>query len=290
MAHAEARRGILYAVLAAASFGATAPGVEYFGRGAGPFATATLLYAGSLVLALYPERAGEPVRSSDAPRVLFVGLLGAALAPAALAWGLQHARATSGALMLNLEAVFTVVLARALYRERIGSRLVTALALILVGGMLLPLRTGKIDFRGGTGLLLVAFATLAWAADNTVSRPLAQRKPTSVVFWKSSVGIAASVSIAFALHEPWPVLRPALGLIACGMFGYGMSLRLYLLAQRELGAARTGSVFGFAPLLGAAIAFGLGDREGALVVLAASVLLCVGVLVLATERRKPEAA
>ena len=285
------QRGVLYAVLAAASFGGTAPGVEHFGHEAGPFATASILYLGAVVTTLYPERTGERVRSSDAPRVLFVGLLGAAFAPAALAWGLQHAGATSGALMLNLEAVLTVALARALYGEPIGSRLALALGLIVAGGILLPLRTGTLDFRGGAGLLLVALSTLAWAADSTLSRPLAQRRPTSVVFFKSLVGIGASVSIAFALNEPWPNLRSMLGLGVCGVVGYGMSLRLYLLAQRELGAARTGSVFGFAPLLGAAIAFALGDRAGALVVAAASVLICAGVAVLATERRKkPEAA
>jgi hypothetical protein len=64
-----------------------------------------------------------------------------------------------------------------------------------------------------------------------------------------------------------------------------LSLKLYILGQRELGAARTGSIFGFAPLVGATTAFVLGDRAGALVVGAAAVLLCGGVALLATERK-----
>jgi drug/metabolite transporter (DMT)-like permease len=281
---------VLLAVVAAGSFGASAPGVEHFGRGVGPFATACLLYLGALALSLLPSKEGEPAKRSDAPRIVFSAMLGAVIAPAALAWGLQRAGATSGALALNLEAVFTVVLARVLFREPVGSRLVVALALILAGGALLPFRMGSVDLRGGMGLLLVAVATFVWAADSNVQRPLAQRRATSVVLWKSFAGASMSAVLAFAMREPWPDRTAALALFGCGVVGYGVCLRAYLLAQREIGAARTGSVFGFAPLLGAAIAFGLGDREGALVVLGASVLLCAGVVVLAMEPAKPEPA
>src|SRR5262249_31765725 len=148
-----------------------------------------------------------------------------------------------------------------------------AVALICFGGMLLPLRTSRADFRGGAGLALVAAATLAWALDNTLSRPLAARRSTSVIAWKSIVGVVLSTSLAFIAKDPWPAIGNTLGLFACGVFGYGLSLKLYVLAQRELGAARTGSVFGFAPLVGAAIAFTLGDREGALVVVMSAALI-----------------
>ena len=40
-----------------------------------------------------------------------------------------------------------------------------------------------------------------------------------------------------------------------------MSLRLYLLVLRAFGAARTGSVFAFAPVIGALLAIALGDRS-----------------------------
>lgn len=289
MARREAR-GVAFAALAAVAFGATAPGVERFGRGVGPFATATLLYAGAVLCAAAPERGGRPVGRADAPRVVVVGLLGAALAPAALAWGLQRTGATSGALVLNLEAVFAVALARALYRERLGARLGAAVALIAAAGVLVPLRGGAADMRAGAGLAIVALSTLAWATDSTLSRPLAERRASSVVLWKSLVGVAASASIALAAREAWPDARGAAGLLACGVLGYGLSLRLYVLAQRAIGAARTASVFGFAPLCGAAMAFALGDRRGALVVGASGALACAGVALLATERRAAGAA
>ena len=48
---------------------------------------------------------------------------GAAIAaPVALAWGLQHTSGVVASLLLSLEAVFTVLLARAIWSEPIGVR------------------------------------------------------------------------------------------------------------------------------------------------------------------------
>jgi hypothetical protein len=65
--------------------------------------------------------------------------------------------------------------------------------------------------------------------------------------------------------------------------GYGLSLRLYLLAQRSFGAARTGSVFAFAPFAGAAFALVLGDRSGSVWMIAGAALMISGILLHLTE-------
>jgi drug/metabolite transporter (DMT)-like permease len=80
-------RGVLLAILAAATFGATTPIVQRLADGAGPPATAALLYAGAAGFALASRSRGAEVRlgRSAWPRVLAVGLSGAFLAPIALA-------------------------------------------------------------------------------------------------------------------------------------------------------------------------------------------------------------
>ena len=75
--------------------------------------------------------------------------------------------------------------------------------------------------------------------------------------------------------RPWP---SALGLLAVGATGYGLSLRFYLLAQRAFGAARTGSVFAFAPFVGAVVAFAFGERNGSLWLVAGAGLMLAGIL------------
>ena len=75
-----------------------------------------------------------------------------------------------------------------------------------------------------------------------------------------------------------------------GASGYGLSLRLYLLAQRAFGAARTGSVFAFAPFIGAALAVALGDRTPGLPMLAGGALMLVGVALHLAESHAHEHA
>ena len=54
------------------------------------------------------------------------------------------------------------------------------------------------------------------------------------------VAIALSRALVLVMREPLPDASAALARLAIGATGYGLSLRLYLLAQRAFGAARTG--------------------------------------------------
>jgi drug/metabolite transporter (DMT)-like permease len=190
-----------------------------------------------------------------------MALFGAAIGPVALAWGLQHTSGTSASLMLALEALFTAVLAQVLYREVMGRRVWTAMLLLLTGGLVLIIDRGLTGGVQMLGLLAVLAATAAWGLDNTLSRALAERDPGQVVLGKAALGAAATAALAVVAGEPLPGWGAAAALLAIGASGYGLSLRLYLLAQRAFGAARTGSVFAFAPFIGALLAIALGDRS-----------------------------
>jgi drug/metabolite transporter (DMT)-like permease len=291
MARSAIARGVLLAVAAAVAFGVTTPVVAWAGHGEGAFATAALLYAGAalastIMLALARTR-GAPLGRADLPRVLGVALTGAAIAPALLAWGLQRAGATVGSLLLNLEAVFTVVLARAVFHEAIGRRVALAAIAMVAGGAALGLEVSRGAGADGIGALAgwiaVAGATLGWAIDNTLTRPLAERDPLYVIAAKAGLGATFTLIAAVIAGEPVPSARAVVVLVACGATGYGLSLRLYLLAQRAIGAGRTGSVFALAPFLGAAIAIAAGDRGATGWTLGAAALFAAGVYLHLTE-------
>jgi drug/metabolite transporter (DMT)-like permease len=280
--------GVLLAVVAAVSFGVTTPVVAWAGRELGPLSTAALLYAGAagaaLLLRWSGRSSGAPLRRSDLGRVVAVAVFGAAIAPTCLAWGLQRAGATAGSLLLNLEAVFTVLLARAIYREPIGPRVAVAVLAMAAGGVALTMETLSAASWGVLGAVAVAVATAAWALDNTLTRPLAEREPLDVVAAKGALGAALTGAAALVWGEPRPGLVPAAALIACGATGYGLSLRFYLLAQRRIGAGRTGSVFALAPFVGAATAWLLGDRSAGGWTVAAVALFGAGVYLHLSER------
>jgi drug/metabolite transporter (DMT)-like permease len=277
--------GGLLALGAALAFGGTTPLVQRFGRGVGPFTTAALLYAGSALFAAVPTGAPDApsLGRRDVPLVVAVTLLGAVAAPMALAWGLQHTSGVTASLLFNLEALFTVLLARLIWRETIGGRVAAALVAILAGGALLVLGGESTSIEAGWGALAVVGATLAWAGDSVLSRALSRRNTAQVVGAKGVLGAAISMTFARALAESWPGASGTVLLLATGIVGYGASLRLYLHAQRAFGAARTGTVFAAAPFIGAAVAWAMGQRAGGLATLAGTALCAAGVVLQLTE-------
>ncbi|OOG46228.1 DMT family transporter [Polaromonas sp. A23] len=276
-----ALRGGLLALLAATLFGISTPLVQYLGRGLGPLTTAALLYAGAALagaLLRKGSRLEARLQRSDWRRLLAVVVFGAVIGPVALAWGLQRTSGASASLMLTLEALFTALLAWQLYRETLGARVWVAMALLLAGGAVLVLDQARLGGAQLAGLLAVLVATAAWGMDNTLSRALAERDPGQVVMVKAALGATATALLALTFAESAPGLVAAAGLLAVGATGYGLSLRFYLLAQRAFGAARTGSVFAFAPFIGAVLALALGDRSVSAWMGAGGVLMLGGVL------------
>jgi drug/metabolite transporter (DMT)-like permease len=277
-----ALRGGLLAVLAAALFGISTPLVQLAGAGVGPFTTAALLYAGAALLGAVmrqPVEREAKLRRMDCRRVGAMALFGAVIGPVALAWGLQHTSGTSASLMLALEALFTALLASALYHESMDRRVWTAMLLLLAGGIVLITDRGTSGQPQMLGLLAVLLATASWGIDNTLSRGVAERDPGQVVLAKSALGTAGAAMVALAWGEPVPSPFRIGALLAIGASGYGLSLRLYLLAQRAFGAARTGSVFAFAPFIGALVAMAMGDRNVSWGMAAGGLLMLVGVVV-----------
>ncbi len=281
-------KGVLLAIASAIAFGSTTPVIAWAGRSAGPLTIAALLYAGAsgaaMIMRIRAPASGTRLVRRDAVRVVGIALAGAAVALTLLAWGLSRAGATAGSLVLNLEAILTVLLAWLIYREPIGRRVMVAVAIMAGAGALLVLEASSRGSVGVLGALSVAAATLAWAIDNTLTRGLAERDPLQVIAAKGALGALLTASIAIARGEGLPPPPSIIALLACGATGYGLSLRFYLLAQRRIGAARTGSVFALAPFVGAAIAWLLGDRDATYLTAVAAAGFGIGVYLHISER------
>jgi drug/metabolite transporter (DMT)-like permease len=281
--------GVVLAVASAVAFGVTTPLIAAWGTDVEPLSTAALLYAGaaliSVLLRPFVKRRGASLRRRELSRLVTIALLGAALAPTLLVWGLSRAGPTASSLALNFEAVFTVLLASAVYHEHIGSRVAAAACAMLGGGVLVAL--DGVHGASGVqwlGLLAVLGATVCWAMDNTLSRKLAEFPPGDVVAAKGALGAAVTLVLAFVLGERAPAPVRALALTLIGATGYGLSLRLYLLAQRRIGAARTASVFATGPFVGASLAWLLGDRHAGALTAVGAVSFAIGVALHLTER------
>jgi drug/metabolite transporter (DMT)-like permease len=280
--------GVGLAIAAALTFGVTTPLVARVGAGVGAFTTAGLLYVGAMALCLvirpFTRATGAAVGLAQLPRLAWVALFGAALAPACFAWGLQRADGLAASLLLNFEAVVSVLLARVFFKEALGRRVVLAIGAMLAGGALIALDGPAGHELHLLGILAVAAATVFWALDNTLTRPLSDFEVTEVVAAKAALGAAATRGRAVVGGEALPSISRAVLLLALGAMGFGLSLRFYLLAQRRIGAARTASVFATGPFVGAALSWALGARDGSVLTVLGAMAFAVGVFLHATER------
>ena len=93
-----------------------------------------------------------------------------------------------------------------------------------------------------------------------------------------AIGLTLGARIA-----SFDVLAPAL---LIGFLGYGVSLVLFVLALRGLGAARTGAYFSTAPFLGAAIAILVLGESVSLLFWVAAAFMIFGVWLHLTERHE----
>jgi drug/metabolite transporter (DMT)-like permease len=283
------RTGVTLAGLAALLFGLTAPIIARASTGAGALCSASLLYLGAALAAAvgraarWKERREAPIRGRQFTALLVVAASGGLIAPVLLVLGLRTTDAASAALLLALEAPFTLLLARVFYREHLGARVLLASALIGSGALLaIGVRVGApSSVLGG---LFICGATLAWALDNVVSRWLADRDPVAIVAGKGLIGGGLAAAAAFATGQVWPVPSAAVVLLASGAGGYGVSLQLYLHAQRIMGAARTASVFAAGPFVGAFASLALGTPWPGWHFALSFVLIALGVWMHATER------
>jgi len=286
-------RNVGAALGAAALFGLGTPLAKELVGEVPPLLLAGLLYLGSglgllLLLGLRVAAGGRAgmtwPRGADAGWLLGAILAGGAIGPFLLMLGLRQTDAASASLILNLEGVFTALIAWFAFRENFDQRIACGMAAIVAGGVVLSATS---DFRaqGLAGPVAIAAACLAWAIDNNLTRRVAVHDAMLIACLKGLIAGSVSVALALASGVSMP---PRAAVFESGLLGfasYGLSLTLFVVALRGLGTARTGAYFSLAPFLGAALAVALGAPVTA-PLLAAGALMAIGVWLHVTEHHQ----
>ena len=286
-------KGAIYALLAAALFGASTPFSKVLLGQVGPAMLAGLLYLGSgLGLLLWfvlralansnKQAASARLTRADAPWLGGAILAGGIAGPLLLMFGLTLTPASSAALLLNMEGVLTALLAWFVFKENFDRRIFFGMVLIVAATVLLSWEQ-RPTLGVPWGALAIVAACLCWAIDNNLTRKVAASDVVQIAWIKGLVAGAVNLSVALVLGLPWPEANTVLLAGTVGFFGYGLSLVLFVLALRHLGTARTGAYYSAAPFAGAGIALlMLGETPGAMFGVAA-VLMAAGILLHLTE-------
>lgn len=269
----------LYALAAAALYALNVPFSKILLQYVGPTMMAAFLYLGAGLGMLACRAAGrgssgEPLTRKELPYTAAMVVLDI-IAPILLMFGIRSTHAANVSLINNFEIVATSLIALAVFRETISRRLWTAIVLVTAASVLLSFEgAGAFDFNMGS--LFVFGACLCWGIENNCTRMLSNKSSLEIVVIKGTCSGLGSLLVALTLGEKLPAL-PWMGcVLLLGFVAYGLSIYFYVLAQKDLGAAKTSAYYSIAPFLG--VAFGLailGERPaprfyGALAVMAVS--------------------
>jgi drug/metabolite transporter (DMT)-like permease len=232
------------------------------------------------------ENREAPLRRADLPLLGLVVLFGGALGPLLLMIGLDLTSASSASLLLNLEGLATMAIAWIVYRENVDRRLLIGAGSILMGAVVLSWPGGSFDISWGA--LAIAAACVCWGIDNNLTRKLSAADPVAISAIKGLAAGAVNVMLAMAQGASLPSVNAAIGAGLVGFLGYGVSLVLFVLALRHLGAARTGAYFSTAPFIGALLAIAMLGDPLTPQLAAAAALMGLGVWLHLSEQHEHE--
>ena len=292
-AQTSKRTGAIRALLAAVLFGASTPASKALLGDVQPQMLAGLLYLGSgaglglLWMVRRNQHGGveAPLTKADVPWLAGAILFGGVLAPLAVLMGLNQTPASASALLLNLEAVFTALIAWIVFSENVDRRIALGMIAIVAGGALLSWH-GRLAWGGAMGPLLIALGCLFWGIDNNLSQKVSAKDPVQITAIKGAVAGLVNLSFSVMAGGGSPKIVYVASSLAVGLLCYGLSLVLYVLAMRELGTARTGAYFSLAPFVGAAVSLLVWHDKVTLPFFIAGALMAFGLWLHLTERHQ----
>lgn len=247
----------IYAILAAALYAINVPLSKLLLQNAEPTMMAAFLYLGAgSGLFLYglikkftgKEMGREPLTRKELPYTIAMVVLDIA-APILLMLGINATTSANVSLLNNFEIVATSIIALVIFKEVISKKLWLAIALVTVASAILSFEgTGSFVFNSGS--LFVLGACLCWGFENNCTKMISNKSSVEIVVIKGTFSGLGSLVVAFLLGEQIPDVKWLLCILLLGFVAYGLSIHFYIMAQKDLGAAKTSAYYSIAPFLG----------------------------------------
>jgi drug/metabolite transporter (DMT)-like permease len=285
-------KSIFLAVLAAALYGISSPVSKFLLIEIPPVLMAALLYLGAglgmffinlIMVFRKKERVEAKMTKKEMPYILGMIVLDI-VAPILLMTGLSISTASNAALLNNFEIVATSIIALFVFKESIGKRMWLAIFFITASSILLTFNIDSFSFSFGS--ILVLLACVSWGLENNCTRMLSIKDPLQIVVVKGfGSGVGAFIITVFLKEFSSNLFYVGLAL-TLGFFAYGLSIFFYILAQRDLGAARTSAYYATAPFIGVIISWIFFNENISKSFLTALFIMIIGAYFAVTEKHE----
>lgn len=252
---------IIFAILAAVFYAFNMPGSKLLLQKVKPTLMASFLYLGAgigigiiyFIETLRHRIVEEKLSREDFPYAFGMIVLDIA-APIFLMIGLTSATSSSASLLNNFEIVATSLIALVVFKEVISLRLWIGIFLITVSSLLLSFQDLS-GFKFSAGSVFILAAALCWGLENNCTRKISGKSTFQIVMLKGIFSGLGSLLIALIRDEHFPGIQYIVIALILGFVAYGLSIFLYVRAQKELGAAKTSAYYAIAPFIGALLSF-----------------------------------
>ena len=253
---ANIKKGIAFAILAAALYSINAPFSKILLEFMPPTLMAGFLYVGAGIgmtfIALIQKVKKNDTKElkltkSELPYTIAMIILDIA-APICLLFGLNATTAANASLLNNFEIVATAIIALMVFKEKISPRLWFGILFITLScGMLSFEDVSSLHFSYGS--LFVLLSAICWGFENNCTRKISSKDPLQIVLLKGIFSGIGSLTIGLYMGERIASFWSIFAVLCIGFIAYGLSIYFYVYAQRLLGAARTSAYYAVAPFI-----------------------------------------
>ena len=276
-------QSIFFAVLAAVFYAINVPFSKQLLQDVPPTFMASFLYfgAGIGVGIMYlfhwnSEKREERLTRDNLPYTIGMVLLDI-LAPIFLMLGVSIGSSANASLLGNFEIVATTLIALLLFKESVSKKLWTAILFITISSIILSFE-GSGSFHFSLGSLFVLLATICWGMENNCTRKISEKSTYQIVTIKGLCCGLGSFVVASVVGESLPSVKYIILAMLLGFVAYGLSIFLYIRAQRDLGAAKTSAYYAVAPFIGTFLAFVINGEQLSVAYLVGLFFMIIGTL------------
>ncbi|WP_418748037.1 DMT family transporter [Frisingicoccus sp.] len=250
------RKGITFAIIAAALYAVNAPFSKILLDFMPPTLMAGFLYIGAGVGMVFiacirklrkTETKELKLTKSELPYTVAMILLDIA-APICLMIGLNTTTAANAALLNNFEITATAIIALIVFKEKISLRLWLGILFVTLSCTILSFEDIS-SLRFSYGSLFVILAAICWGFENNCTRKISSKDPLQIVLLKGIFSGIGSIIIGLCIGERISAFWSIAAVLGLGFVAYGLSIYFYVNAQRLIGAARTSAYYAVAPFI-----------------------------------------
>lgn len=249
----------VYAILAATLYAINVPLSKVLLNHIEPTMMASFLYLGAgiglFLFGIVEKLIGkggkkEPLTKKELPYTIAMVILDI-VAPILLMLGIAKTNSANVSLLNNFEIVATSIIALVVFKEVISKKLWFAIFLVTIASIVLTFE-GQGSFVFNRGSLFVLGACLCWGFENNCTKMISNKSSVEIVVIKGTFSGLGSLIVALLLGKSIPAVKWLLCVLILGFVAYGLSINFYIMAQKDLGVAKTSAYYSVAPFLGVA--------------------------------------